>query len=208
MPFPSTSPYLHSNNVKLYSDTASSRSLPTPAKEIASSATFSIDFAVAAQPEPDDSLGVLLSMHEKHIDSILPSTEESSSIGHDVVFSDRPPSPALSPSSSLAKDHSITDLDGKPQFNLSSAESMLANFYSKIPQLPCINLPPETGVRELAATRPFLLLAILSSASGSRTLQGHSLYDAEFRKVLGLKFVAAGERTLDLLQGLLVYCIW
>jgi len=53
-----------------------------------------------------------------------------------------------------------------------------------------------------------VLLAILASASGCRTVQGHGLYDEEFRKVLGLKYVAGGERCLEMLQGLLVYCAW
>lgn len=74
--------------------------------------------------------------------------------------------------------------------------------------LPCIALAEDATVPQLAAKKPFLLLAILAAASGSRTLQGHSLYDAEFRKVLGLKFVAGGERTLELLQGLVIYCAW
>lgn len=69
-------------------------------------------------------------------------------------------------------------------------------------------LEDNATVPALAASRPFVLLAILASASGSRTLQGHSLYDDEFRKVLALKFVAGGERTLELLQGILIYCAW
>lgn len=116
-----------------------------------------------------------------------------------------PPTPA---SSETTKTQSIEDLDGKPQFNLKSAESLLHSFRSMIAQLPCVLVPQTATVPMLAATKPFLLLGILAAASGSKTLQGHSLYDAEFRKVLGLKFVAGGERSLDLLQGLLVYCIW
>ena len=73
---------------------------------------------------------------------------------------------------------------------------------------PVIVLRPDETVASLAATKPFVLLAILAAASGSRTLQGHSLYDEEFRKVLGLKFVAGGERSISLLQGILIYCAW
>ena len=61
---------------------------------------------------------------------------------------------------------------------------------------------------KLAQTKPFLLLAIMSAASGSRTIQGHGLYDEEFKKVLALKFVARGERNLELLQGLVIYVMW
>jgi hypothetical protein len=66
----------------------------------------------------------------------------------------------------------------------------------------------DETVASMARERPFVLLAVLAAASGSRTLQGHSLYDEEFRKILGLKFVAGGERSLELLQGLVVYIAW
>lgn len=66
----------------------------------------------------------------------------------------------------------------------------------------------EATVASLARERPFVLLAVLAAASSTRTLQGHSLYDEEFRKILGLKFVAGGERSLELLQGLAVYVAW
>lgn len=103
---------------------------------------------------------------------------------------------------------SVEDLHARPQFNLSSAQSLLDAFQNMLPYLPCIRLPRDCTVRDLASSRPFVLLAILASAAGSRTLQGHSLYDEEFRKVLGLKFVAGGERSLELLQGILIYCAW
>ena len=73
---------------------------------------------------------------------------------------------------------------------------------------PLISLPHDATVTELSASQPFVLLAILAAASGSRTLQGHNLYDEEFRKVLALKMVAGGEQSIELLQGILIYCLW
>jgi hypothetical protein len=102
----------------------------------------------------------------------------------------------------------MDELHAKPQFNRASAESLLESFRSMLIHFPCIVLQPHETVGHLAATRPFVLLAILSAASGSRTLRGHVLYDEEFRKVLGLKFVAGGERSIELLQGILIYCAW
>jgi len=135
------------------------------------------------------------------------------------------------PSSSTASYYSASARAMQPQFNVDSAADLLGAFQKALlPHFPCIVLssPSTTGdddddddddeaekegeeevtVASLARTRPFVLLAILSAASGSRTLQGHSLYDEEFRKILGLKFVAGGERTLELLLGLLIYCAW
>lgn len=97
----------------------------------------------------------------------------------------------------------------QPQFNLDTAASLLKSFRdSMLPYFPVITLPPDPSVPTLAKERPFVLLAILAAASGSRSLQGHNLYDEEFRKVLGLKFVSGGERSLELLIGLLIYCAW
>jgi len=73
---------------------------------------------------------------------------------------------------------------------------------------PCLVLKPDASVADMARNKPFVLLAALAAASSSRTLQGHSLYDEEFRKILGLKFVAGGERSAELLEGLIVYTAW
>ena len=95
----------------------------------------------------------------------------------------------------------------KPQFNLDSAERLLATFREDmLPHFPVIVLPDDHDVRSLARHTPFVLLAILAVTSSSSSLQGHNLYDEEFRKVLGLKLVAAS--SLEMLQGLLIYCAW
>lgn len=74
--------------------------------------------------------------------------------------------------------------------------------------IPFIVLPADSTVTQVAATKPFILLAILTVSSRSRPVQKHSLYDEEFLRVLGLKYVSGGERSLQLLQGLLIYCSW
>jgi hypothetical protein len=166
------------------------------------SKTFTIDFDVQSLPEVDENFDALRDSHVQFLENIFPSEPE-------LDDNDLTSSPATcfpTPSSSLS--HSIQSLHAKPQFNLDSAESLLISFKKMLSHFPCINLLPEDTVLTLAASRPFVLLAILAAASGSRTLQGHSLYDEEFRKVLGLKFVAGGERSIELLQGTLIYCAW
>ncbi|KAJ2969630.1 hypothetical protein NUW58_g9941 [Xylaria curta] len=106
------------------------------------------------------------------------------------------------------KSKPMMNLGIKPQFNLDSATKLLVSFRDMLPHLPCLVLPEDADVRSLARNSPFILLAILAVTSCSSSLQGHSLYDEEFRKVLGLKFVAGGERSLELLQGVLIYCAW
>lgn len=112
------------------------------------------------------------------------------------------------PSSSGSRSaHGFSSL--QPRFNLDSAASLLDSFRnSMLPYFPIIFLPSHATIPTLARERPFVLLAMLAAASGGRSLQGHNLYDEEFRKVLGLKFVSGGERSLELLTGLLIYCAW
>ncbi|KXJ93821.1 hypothetical protein Micbo1qcDRAFT_231460 [Microdochium bolleyi] len=107
-----------------------------------------------------------------------------------------------------AKLQSMGSLAIKPQFNLESATRLLDHFRSMLVHCPVFVLPENADVRSMAREYPFVLLAILAVSSCTTSLQGYSLYDEEFRKVLGLKFVAGGERSLELLQGLLVYCAW
>ncbi|KAK3310936.1 uncharacterized protein B0T15DRAFT_56304 [Chaetomium strumarium] len=108
-----------------------------------------------------------------------------------------------------SKSRTIASLRLQPQFNLDSAEKLLQTFREvMLSHFHCVVVSESDTVASMAKERPFVLLAVLAVASGSRTLQGHSLYDEEFRKILGLKFVAGGERTLELLQGLVVYVAW
>ena len=151
----------------------------------------------------DDNFESLRDAHERILETLLPPEPLDYNSPAGSLPEGFPTPPASSSHS-----HSIHSLHAKPQFNLSSAEGLLDAFRSMLKHFPCITIPPETSIPHLAATRPFVLLAILSAASSSRTLQGNNLYDEEFRKVLGLKFVAGGERSLELMQGLLIYCAW
>ncbi|KAI9163442.1 Transcription factor himD [Paramyrothecium foliicola] len=176
---------------------------PPAAAAGASASTFTLNFAVSAQSEADDDHQALKESHSSMLDILFPESMEDSSASPSTMGS------VPTPSVSSAPPVSLDDLHAKPQFNRSSAESLLDTFRSSmLVHFPCIVLSPQDTVGQLAATRPFVLLAILAAASGSKTLQGHVLYDEEFRKVLGLKFVAGGERSIELLQGILLYCAW
>ncbi|KAK6085319.1 zn 2cys6 transcription factor [Seiridium cupressi] len=175
------------------------------------SKTFSIDFSMPAEEEPAASFDELREQHETFLDGLVPSSEEEedpstipASSGQAFNFASLPtPASAASPGS-----RPMVSLGIKPQFNLDSAQNLLQTFRGMLPSCPCIVLGEGTNVKAMARDSPFVLLAILAATSCSTSLQGHSLYDEEFRKVLGLKFVTGGERTLDLLQGILVYCAW
>lgn len=179
--------------------------------------------------DPLDSLDNLKEFHEGVIESLVSDGENADDLSGMLVAPEPDvgaSSPAVSgstrssgsaftglsstgsgPSSTSRSTHSFSSI--QPQFNLDSATSLLASFVEgMLPYFPVLALPPDASVPSLAKEKPFVLLAILAAASSVRSLQGHSLYDEEFRKVLGLKFVSGGERSLELLVGVLIYCAW
>ncbi|KAK2021365.1 hypothetical protein LX32DRAFT_259081 [Colletotrichum zoysiae] len=183
---------------------------PRPPPPPGPSKTFSIDFDMPQLEEPGN-LGNLAAQHEKYFEEILPPSDLESidiMLGFEGPASEPYSAVSSPPSSGSGPSISISNLSLKPQFNLDSAEKLLQTFRVMLKQFPCVALPPDATVASMSKTKPFLLLAILSTTSVSSASQGHTLYDEEFRKILGLKFVAGSERTLELLQGLLIYTAW
>lgn len=152
--------------------------------------------------------------HAAYLDNLFPP--EPSSFAESTPFSSFSSSSSpfawMSSTTTLSEAASspsaAPDMHARPTFNISSAESLLSTFRAMLAYCPVILLPDGITVRDLAQTRPFVLLAILAAAAGATSLQGHNLYDEEFRKIFALKLVAGGERSLELLQGILIYCLW
>ncbi|KAF3063529.1 hypothetical protein GL218_02405 [Daldinia childiae] len=179
------------------------------------SQTFSIDFTMPADDDLHDNFDALREKHERFIDGLIPSSDDESNgdpaqlslTGESFNFNDLS---MPTPSGAAAKCGSrpVSSLGIKPRFNLESAEKLLESFRAMLSSSPCIALPDDADVRSLARDMPFVLLSLLAVTSCSTSLQGHSLYDEEYRKILALKFVAGGERSIELLQGIIIYCSW
>lgn len=165
--------------------------------------TFSINYTVPVQVDLNDSFETLREMHDQALDAVISEEDpfdNSQSANQSVNLT--------SPSSLSNQSHPISDIWRQPLFDMASAESLLDTFKSMVNYLPFIVFPDDSPISYLATTKPFILLSILTVASGSKMVQKHALYDDEFRKALGLKYVSGGERSLELLQGLLIYCAW
>jgi hypothetical protein len=93
------------------------------------------------------------------------------------------------------------------KLDLSDAERLLSAFRHKAPFFPFIVIPEGATVSSLSRTSPFLLLAILTIASGMDTPLNYQM-DQEFRRILSEKVVAEGQKSLDFLQGILLYIAW
>ncbi|KAJ9155614.1 Zn(II)2Cys6 transcription factor [Pleurostoma richardsiae] len=187
---------------------------PRPPPPPGPSQTFTIDVPM---PATDDALSgatnpvdALCTSHETYLSRLVDSSED-----------DLAPPPSLTSSSSWAPTPS-SSVSGtttnnsiravQPRFNLDSASALLRTFLAvMLPRFPVAVFPESTSVPDLARDRPFVLLAALAAASGRggpAQGQGHGLYDEEFRRVLGVKFVSGGERSVEMLVGLLIYVAW
>jgi len=185
---------------------------------------------LAADDDAGDGLAALRCAHEAYIDDVVPlasvddygydayalsgpSAAASSASSPFSLLSAleaaAPPTPPTPPRAAAAAAGSARAGGLQPQFNMDSATQLLAYFAgSMLPRFPVLALPADATVAGLARDRPFVLLAVLAATSAARAVGGRSLYDQEFRRVLGLKFVAGQERTLEMLTALLVYCAW
>lgn len=84
---------------------------------------------------------------------------------------------------------------------------MLVDTYrTMVDYFPFVTLPKESSCRNLLQQRPILMFAVLTVASYDSVLLQLTL-SREFRKVVTVK-VMNGEKSLDLLQGLLVFIAW
>ncbi len=90
---------------------------------------------------------------------------------------------------------------------LDEAESLLSSFRQQAPYFPFVQISAESTVPSLSRASPFLLLAILTAAS----MRDHPLYhqmDHEFKRILSSKVIVEGRKSLDFIQGILVYVAW
>jgi hypothetical protein len=87
------------------------------------------------------------------------------------------------------------------------AEKLLLAFRNQDPLFPFVYIPPEATVPSMSRNSPFLLLAILTVASSPDPKLRHQM-DHEFRRILSSKVIVEGRKSLDFLQGMLVYIAW
>lgn len=164
---------------------------------------FTIDYTVPLRSEQNDPLGTLHDLHS-HVFSSIPHGGYSETPSEDETQSSQ------SFSKSTVSHRSEIDPNSwrQPLFDVASAEALLNKFRSTVSYLPFLNLPRDITVARLNAKKPFVLLAILTVASGATMVRKHALYEDEFRKALSLKYIAGDERNMELLQGVLIYCAW
>ena len=88
------------------------------------------------------------------------------------------------------------------------AEELVNLFRESMNQyFPFVVIPKGVTAESLSEQRPFLFLAVVTSASSMYKPLQRAL-DSRFRSILSQDAVFHGKKSLDLLQGLLVYLAW
>lgn len=87
------------------------------------------------------------------------------------------------------------------------AQHLLSSYVTRVEYFPFVTIPPQPCLDSFRLERPFLLLSILATSSGERRALQENL-DEHLRQVLARRVFLKYERSLDLLQGLLVYLTW
>ena len=104
-----------------------------------------------------------------------------------------------------APDYSCLPNCARPRHD---ADVLLAIYIAEMaPQFPFVVIPEGTCARELGQSRPFLLKVILMAAF-FHSVPGQTAMVKEIMDYLSEHMILGAEKTLDLLQGLLVFFGW
>ena len=174
--------------------TASLAAANTSASAIKAAARPQTGFSMAA-----DTLGML--------DMPFPSP-----VGIEYDFSEMPElggTPAALATAS-AGSHSLTapggDVIDRGLIREEAASHLLAEFTQSLEkQFPFVPMPSYTTLGYMRRERPHALLAILVVAADTALQIRLAL---EYRKALAQAMIVESKNSLDLLQGILIFCIW
>jgi hypothetical protein len=101
----------------------------------------------------------------------------------------------------------LQDVISRGIVTLEKAEKSLRYFRTTAANSPFVVIPPDMSLDYLRRQKPFLLLTILAMASIDN-IRLQNFLDQEIRDTLGRRVFRSGERSLDLLQGILIYLTW
>lgn len=104
-----------------------------------------------------------------------------------------------------------TNIDNAWITNLGLSEAVLQHLLDIFRGMDCyfpfVIIPASWTLASMAEDRPFLLLAAVTSAASRYHYLQQALI-SELKEVLSRRVIVAGEKDLDLLQGLLVHLAW
>jgi hypothetical protein len=101
----------------------------------------------------------------------------------------------------------VEDVISKGMLSYQEAQDSLRAFRTKACNFPFVIVPSHISLDFMRREKPFLLLAILASGA-QETFKLQKTLELELIEQLSGKAVVNGEKSSDLLQGILVYLGW
>lgn len=101
----------------------------------------------------------------------------------------------------------FNDVISKGFVSTAQAEKSVRYFQSRASHFPFVLVPPKWTLDSLRRERPFFLLSLLSFASHHNEKLQLRL-ELELRESLSKRVIVHCEKSLDLLQGVLIYLAW
>ncbi|KAK6542315.1 hypothetical protein TWF694_006274 [Orbilia ellipsospora] len=101
----------------------------------------------------------------------------------------------------------LEDVIGRNLLTEAEAAESLTIFTDMATHFPFYILPPDENIASLRASKPILLMAMMTTASG-RNKRVQVALERDFRKVFSEKILVLGEKRLELLQAGLIYLAW
>ncbi|KAL8408023.1 hypothetical protein RB594_006720 [Gaeumannomyces avenae] len=101
---------------------------------------------------------------------------------------------------------STHDVFSKGIISLAVGESLLAAFKDRDLSMPFVVLAPHMSFEYLRRERPCMLLAIMAVTEVDDPLQ-ERLID-EFRQFVAQNVIVAGHKSIDIIQGITMFCVW
>ncbi|BCS13150.1 hypothetical protein AKAW_10916 [Aspergillus luchuensis IFO 4308] len=117
------------------------------------------------------------------------------------------PSTLIDPNISVGDAVDCNSRSSKISLNMEEAEQLLLQFRQQRAYFPFIDVLEGTTAASMASSQPFLLLAILTVSLTRKPLLQKRL-DERFRRVLSERVICYGAKSMDYVQGLLVYMAW
>jgi hypothetical protein len=94
------------------------------------------------------------------------------------------------------------------KFTLEEAEILLTAFRTEmVAHFPFVVVPPEMTAQGLCNEKPFLFMSIMTAASYRNMARQRALGE-EVMKYISAHILLRGEKSLELLQGILVFLSW
>lgn len=137
-----------------------------------------------------------------------PAPDFFSAPAETISFNDLLTEPAPPPPVSIAPYPSspMNDVVGRGLVSEEKARQLLDEYMTTTGQLfPFVLLPPTVTLSSMRRERPFVLLAILAVTMEFPHQERLAL---EFRKALAQTMIVESKNSLDLLQGILIFCTW